>query len=99
MGLALPVSVAGEGSTAPAAGSGLGDPPAGLLGLPPESGSVMATQWQVVGMTVEHVECQDAGVGEAPGPLRGASEVEGEEIDEKPPQFVCRGDTRGSLCA
>lgn len=91
LGLALPVGVVGEGSAAPVAGAGLGDPPAGLLGLPSESGGVVATQWQVVGMTVEHVECQDAGVGEAPGALGDAGgEVGGEEADEKPPQFVCR---------
>lgn len=90
LGLALPVGVVGEGSAAPVAGAGVGDAPAGLLGLPPESGGVVATQWQVVGMTVEHVECQDAGVGEAPSTLGDAGEVGGEETDEKPPQFVCR---------
>uniref|UniRef100_A0A2I3GFM9 C2H2-type domain-containing protein n=1 Tax=Nomascus leucogenys TaxID=61853 RepID=A0A2I3GFM9_NOMLE len=89
VGLALPVGVAGEGSAARAAGAGLGDPTAGLLGLPPESGGVMATQWQVLGMTVEHVECQDAGVREAPGPLEGTGEVGGEEVDKKTSQFVC----------
>lgn len=90
LGLALPVGVVGEGSAAPVAGAGIGDAPAGLLGLPPESGGVVATQWQVVGMTVEHVECQDAGVGEAPSTLGDAGEAGGEETDEKPPQFVCR---------
>lgn len=86
VGLALPVGVTGEGPAAPGTATALGDPPAGMLGLPPESSAVMATQWQVVGMTVEHVECQGAGVGEAPGPLGLA----GVEADEKPPQFTCR---------
>lgn len=62
-------SETGESPPIPSTAMGLRDPLAGLLALPTKSSLMMVTQWQVVGMPMEHVECQAPGIRMDPDPL------------------------------